>query len=294
LSVDCTAELLESLGGLGGAGGAGAEGGAVAVRRQPDLAAGVGEGVDLDAETDTVVDYSDYDAAEDDYSYDSNIDAEDVALGDDYNETPDYVDEPVVEEAPVEEAPVEEPVVEEPVVEDYNFDEYEEDNIEVEVPLDLPLDEEAIDEDEEEDEEVEVNIDEGFLTDTEGTPVELAPRAATLPTGPQAGNFGAGSRVGGNTFIFFFCALGGSNQNGAVNVVDLINTGLGNAAQSLNIAPMPSQVNFIVIVVSQRSNPGPERRQHELCLHRRSDHHLQSGLHHSLALRLCLQAGQLL
>jgi len=36
--------------------------------------------------------------------------------------------------------------------------------------------------------------------------------------------------------------LGGHNANGAIDIVDMIQTGLGNAAQSLRIAPAPSSV----------------------------------------------------
>ena len=99
------------------------------------------------------------------------------------------------------------------------------------------LDEDALDEPEEEQEEVDVNIDEGFLSDSSGNMVDIPavePRGnvASLPS----------VNTGGNTFIFFFCALGGHNTNGAINIVDMINTGLGNAAQALTIAPVPSAV----------------------------------------------------
>lgn len=36
--------------------------------------------------------------------------------------------------------------------------------------------------------------------------------------------------------------MGGHNANGAIDIVDMIQTGLGNAAQSLRIAPAPSSV----------------------------------------------------
>jgi len=126
----------------------------------------------------------------------------------------------------------------EEVEDDYDFDYAVEDNIEVDVPLDLPLDEAALDEPEEEQEEVDINIDEGFLSDSSGNTVDIPqaiePRSnvASLPS----------TNAGGNTFIFFFCALGGHNTNGAVNIVDMINTGLGNAAQALTIAPVPAAV----------------------------------------------------
>ena len=56
---------------------------------------------------------------------------------------------------------------------------------------------------------------------------------------PRFGSAGGSSAAGGNTFIFFFCALGGFNSGGAVSLVDTIQTGLGNALQSLSIAPVP-------------------------------------------------------
>merc|ERR1712127_455129 len=115
------------------------------------------------------------------------------------------------------------------------FDYADDYSIEAEVPLDLPLDEEAVDEEEEEDEEVDLNIDQGFLEDSQGNSVEL-PTIQTR-TGLPSSNV----QAGGNTFIFFFCALGGTNNQGAVNVVNLINTGLGNSATNLNIAALPSQ-----------------------------------------------------
>ena len=61
---------------------------------------------------------------------------------------------------------------------------------------------------------------------------------------------------GGNTFIFFFCALGGHNSGGAVSLVDLINTGLGNAAQSLSLSPLPPAVMRSGEVSSRYSSPG--------------------------------------
>ena len=190
-------------------------------------------GVEEQEQTDTVVDYSEYnDDYSDDYSddyTDDSIVSDNVNFEDD--EDYDFLEETVEEEAPVDEAPVEETLEE-----DYSFDEYgDEENVQVDNSFDLPLDEEGIDEEEEEQEEVDVNIDEGFLEDDQGNAVEL-------PVVETRGAVQASPALGGNTFIFFFCALGGTNNQGAVNVVDLLNTGLGNAAQSLSIAPLPSQV----------------------------------------------------
>jgi len=192
-------------------------------------------GIDEVAQTDTVIDdysadYSDdySDDYLDDYSDDSNVDAEDVVVdepGLDYDVATDYgLDERVADEAPIEEPGI-----------DYDFEYTEEENIQVDDPFDLPLDEEGLDEDEEEQEEVDINIDEGFLEDNAGNAVDLP----VVETRGAVQN--APAAHGGNTFIFFFCALGGTNDQGSVNVVDLLNTGLGNAAQSLSIAPLPSQ-----------------------------------------------------
>ena len=174
----------------------------------------------VEGDTDVVEDYSDYsDYETEDYSdvlsdY-SNTDAEDVSypvLDEDYDATnydvvaeadvtfPD--EEPVVAKA-TEATPVPAPEV------DYAFDYAEEDTVEEETPSDLPLDDDALEEEEEEQEEVDVNIDEGFLEDSEGNKVELPviQTRGAVETGP------AGINTGGNTFIFFFCALGGMNHN---------------------------------------------------------------------------------
>ena len=265
-----------------------------------------GTGIDEVAQTDTVIDdysadYSDdySDDYLDDYSDDSNVDAEDVVVdepGLDYDVATDYgLDERVGDEVPIEEPGI-----------DYDFEYTEEENIQVDDPFDLPLDEEGIDEDEEEQEEVDINIDEGFLEDNAGNAVDL-------PVVETRGAVQNAPVQGGNTFIFFFCALGGTNDQvnifckyfminlyqGSVNVVDLLNTGLGNAAQSLSIAPLPSQVlaAFINACTQWSENyilSGSSRRQYVFSLHQRSNHDLQPGFHHPLPVRVHLQARQLL
>lgn len=216
---------------------------------QEDEQGGAGEPEDVDVVVDDLdydsEDYfdeaSDYGTEDAAYDYeDSNAGAE--TIDEDYNLTPDVIEETTFEEAsvtedyPETEAPIE--TTAEDVEEGFDYaDDY---SIEAEVPLDLPLDEEAVDEEEEEDEEVDLNIDQGFLEDSQGNSVEL-PTIQTR-TGLPSSNV----QAGGNTFIFFFCALGGTNNQGAVNVVDLINTGLGNSATNLNIAALPSQVSYHV------------------------------------------------
>ena len=171
---------------------------------QPDEQGGTG--IDEVAQTDTVIDdysadYSDdySDDYLDDYSDDSNVDAEDVVVdepGLDYDVATDYgLDERVGDEVPIEEPGI-----------DYDFEYTEEENIQVDDPFDLPLDEEGIDEDEEEQEEVDINIDEGFLEDNAGNAVDLP----VVETRGAVQN--APAAHGGNTFIFFFCALGGTND----------------------------------------------------------------------------------
>jgi len=120
-------------------------------------------------------------------------------------------------------------------LEDRNNDFEESDNTEKEVQIDFPLEEDALEEDEEEQEEVDINIDDGFLKDSKGNSVEI-------PDIKPRSNLPVGGPTSGNTFIFYFCALGGLNHGGAVNDVDIINTGLGNSATSLNIAPLPGSL----------------------------------------------------
>ena len=131
----------------------------------------------------------------------------------------------------------------------------------------MPPDESGIDEPEEDEEEVDINIDEGFLTDSAGNSVDLAPAAETVDTrAGQPSNVAAAPALG-NTFVFFFCALGGHNAAGPVSLVDMIQTGkamwihdnhnssdeqqiitlaagLGNVAATsqLSIAPVPAAV----------------------------------------------------
>ena len=219
-------ELLDSLKGQLGSVEQRSEVGAGPGDEQGGVGAGTVEAVEDD--TDVVEDYSDYSEYEtEDYSdvlsdY-SNTDAEDVSypvLDEDYDAT-NY---DVVAEADVT-FPDEEPVAVEtteatPVLApevDYAFDYAEEDNIEVETQSDLPLDDDALEEDEEEQEEVDVNIDEGFLEDSEGKKVELP--VLETRSAVQAGP--AGINTGGNTFIFFFCALGGTNHNVGYTLNDL-------------------------------------------------------------------------
>ena len=90
----------------------------------------------------------------------------------------------------------------------------------------MPPDESGIDEPEEDEEEVDINIDEGFLTDSAGNSVDLAPAAETVDTrAGQPSNVAAAPALG-NTFVFFFCALGGHNAAGPVSLVDMIQTGM--------------------------------------------------------------------
>ena len=112
--------------------------------------------------------------------------------------------------------------------------------------MNIFIDESGIDEPEEEEEEVDINIDEGFLTDSAGNTVDI-PIAEEVEVEQRFGGSPDPAPVnsapgGGNTFIFFFCALGGHNAGGPVSLVDMLQTGLGNAAQSLSIAPVPAAV----------------------------------------------------
>ena len=84
-----------------------------------------------------------------------------------------------------------------------------------------------------------------------------------------------------------------------------MNTGLGNAAQSLTIAPLPSQVlgpHICCCTVKSKcwktknteNISGSPRRQYVFSLHQRSNHNVQPGFHDPLPLRVHLQAWQLL
>ena len=111
---------------------------------------------------------------------------------------------------------------------DYSYDDYDE----AEIPVDLPLEEDAVNVEEEE-EEVEINIDEGFLNDENNEPVELYVNTKSNVVEPRRND----------PPIFFFFLIGGFNADGSsTNFVDLLNTGLGNSAFSLSVAPLPLAV----------------------------------------------------
>ena len=117
--------------------------------------------------------------------------------------------------------------------EDYDYDYSYDDDYEAEVPTDLPLEEDAIEEEEDE-EEVEINIDEGFLNDASNEPVEL-------PDLNKRSNVVEPSSNGSS--VFFFVLIGGLDASGTtINLIDLLNTGLGNSALGLSVAPLPLAV----------------------------------------------------
>ena len=115
--------------------------------------------------------------------------------------------------------------------EDYDYDSSPDDNA-IEVPIDLPLEEDAI-KVEEEEEDVDINIDEGFLTDDNDDTVEL-------PDLNVRSNVVEGRR--NPPLILFFLLVGGLDSNGSINMIDLFNTSLGNSALALSIAPLPLAV----------------------------------------------------
>ena len=117
---------------------------------------------------------------------------------------------------------------------DYDYDYSYDDDYEAELPeVDLPLENDAIEEEEEE-EEAEINIDEGFLNDANNEPVEL-------PDLNKRSNVVKPSRNGSS--VFFFVLIGGLDAAGTtINLIDLLNTGLGNSALGLSLAPLPLAV----------------------------------------------------
>ena len=100
------------------------------------------------------------------------------------------------------------------VVFDYDSTDYNEDDFDTELMDDEPLEEEAVVEEEDEIADEDINIDAGFLNDDQGNSVDL-PKIDTSTTTVSATQ----SSAAGPTFIFYFCALGGTNQNGPVREV---------------------------------------------------------------------------
>ena len=109
---------------------------------------------------------------------------------------------------------------------DYSYDDYDYDTS-------LPVEEEAVDIEEEE-EDVDINIDEGFLNDENNEPVEL-------PVVPRKSNVVAPSSNG--SVVLAFLLIGGLNPDGStINIIDLLNPGLGNSVVTLFIPPLPTVV----------------------------------------------------
>ena len=109
---------------------------------------------------------------------------------------------------------------------DYSYDDYDYD-------ISLPVEEDAVDIEEEE-EDVNINIDEGFLNDENNEPVEL-------PVVPRKSNVVAPSS--NTSVVLAFLLIGGLNPDGSsINIIDLLNPGLGNSVFSLFIPPLPTVV----------------------------------------------------
>lgn len=78
-------------------------------------------------------------------------------------------------------------------------------------------------------EEVDVNIDSGFLTDSQGEAVELLPRVVepVVVTRVPA--------------VFVFLVVGGVDNSGkAINLIDVLSASLANLTSALSVAPMPA------------------------------------------------------
>ena len=96
------------------------------------------------------------------------------------------------------------------------------------------LNEEVLSEDPEDVEEVDMNIDSGFLTDSEGEAVELLPRVVKPVTNLPA--------------IFVFLVIGGVDPSGSsVNLVDVLSASLANLTSALSVAPLPPGCYNIII-----------------------------------------------
>jgi len=122
--------------------------------------------------------------------------------------------------------------VEENNIEDYDYDYPTYDDSKTDAPDESIFEADAIQEEEEE-EDVDINIDEGFLTDNNDNAVEL-------PDLTIRNDLNEGNRA--PLLLMFFVVLGGIDSNGSISIIDLLNTGLGNSAQSLPIAPLPVAV----------------------------------------------------
>jgi len=107
---------------------------------------------------------------------------------------------------------------------DYDYDNPQDD------AFNVRLDEDALKENEEEEDD-DIQIEEGFLTDNNDNTVEILP-SLNLENIPTEVNKSP-------PLIIFFILLGGFDSNGSISRIDLLNTGLGNSAQSLSIAPLP-------------------------------------------------------
>jgi len=111
---------------------------------------------------------------------------------------------------------------------DYSYDDYDDYD-----ENDIPVEQEAV-EIEEEEEDVDINIDDGFLNDENNEPVEL-------PIVARKSNVETPNR--NSSVLLVFLLIGGLNPDGSViNIIDLLNTGLGNSVFSLSIPPLPSAV----------------------------------------------------
>ena len=89
------------------------------------------------------------------------------------------------------------------------------------------IDEDGLDENESEEAPI-VDIDEDTLTDRRGGTVNIPREKITAATNDIP------------TFIFIFCAIGGTNQHGLVSSVDVVSPGLGQSASSYSIPSLPS------------------------------------------------------
>jgi len=182
------------------------------------------------------------------YQYEDDTDTDTdspESLVDDYDEptTEDYAnyDEDLYEVDYVDEGEISEITESTPSYTDYDYglEEYDYDydysinDNPAEDALDLPLEEDAINVEEEE-EDININIDEGFITDSNENTIDILPNLnlrdniTTITKTPPV--------------IMFFVILGGLGTNGSIPFIDILNTGLGNSAQALSIAPLPAPV----------------------------------------------------
>eukprot|EP00092_Neocalanus_flemingeri_P011987 GFUD01012924.1.p1 GENE.GFUD01012924.1~~GFUD01012924.1.p1 ORF type:complete len:559 (-),score=123.56 GFUD01012924.1:109-1755(-) len=123
-----------------------------------------------------------------------------------------------------------------------NYNDYKSDD---DIEPDRNDDKDNKDEDDEDVEDDDINIDEGLLDDIFEDLPGMDNRSAKKPTRKlpnKVKNTGKGSNKGGcpSCDNFYYCAMGGSNANGPISTVSVMNIGKHSVPSSPLISPFPS------------------------------------------------------